>query len=1388
MNVNIYNNRSSGYVWGILFCLISTYAGAQYANLKFEELSTMEGLSSSTCLEVFQDKEGFIWVGTIDGLNKYDGYDFEIFRPELGNPSSISSNRINAITEDAIGNLWVGTANGLNVFNKERKAFCRISLQGEDVGLKARYLINTVFYDSAYNNLWVGTKNGLYRASLTGYRAMNGEQLAFKHFTHNSNNQHSLDDNDVSSIFSDAKGHIWIGSAGKYLNRFIRETETFERIFIDVEEAFELGHLPKSILVDEKDDFWIGNDLSKLVYWDRKRNTFELIASTENSIPIFELYLDDDQTKWVATDGYGLYILDKKGDILQHIENDPAVPFSLPNNQPSKILQDDEGIFWIATYNKGIAKLVLSKSEFGHYFYKAGSSEGLSTGIAQSVMQDNEGRIWIGTDGGGLNLFDENTSTFQYYQHQTGNQNTLSSDKILFLEESYDGSIWVCTWDGGINRFYPQNGDVKQYKHDPRNANSIGQNTVWCAAEDDQHRLWLGTQTAGLNVYLPKHDQFKRFTHQPDNPNSILSNFVFSLFIDSKQRLLIGTSAGMSVLDLKQLSDSKLEEVIFETVQDAGILGNRINFITEDHEHNIWLGTDLGLHKLSEKLELLKTYSVKDGLPSNLIIGIQEDEQHNLWLTTKSGISRLDISKESFENFNVNDGLQGMEFQSKSITKTQDERIMAGGINGFNIFDPAEVGGNYEGVQPIITSLKLFNEVINVGDTVDHKVLLTENIDQTDELVLNHDQGYITFEYVALYLQNPERVKYAYRMAGLEKEFVYDGKARAASYSGLAPGSYTFEVKAYLDGDLENAKVASIDIRVLPPLWKTWWAYVLYVLSFVIIAWLAIRFYVKIVREEKEHELDQLKLRFFINVSHEFKTPLTLILNPVDKILSAYNKPEAVRDSALVIQRSARRLLSLMNQLLDFRKMDLGKTPLELVKEDIVRFSKDTFLLFEDLAQSKSLNFKFESVPESLIGYFDPDKVEKILTNLLSNAVKFTDNGGSVFMTVRSQKKAGKDFAEITVSDTGIGFKKEQLKEVFSRFFHVDSSKTGTGIGLNFTKGLVEIHKGQIMVESEYQKGSTFIVLLPLDKHAYKGVQFKEMPSTYLQDTSAIRSTEYELAITDNQIYVDEALENQVDSKRPTVLIVEDNRELRLHLRNELRPQYKVREAAHGKEGLEKINKFYPDIVISDVMMPSMDMPEMDGFEMCRQVKTKLETCHIPIILLTARSLEEDRIEGYDTGADEYLPKPFNIGVLKARINNLLEAKKRLREKFSTISEMMASSEVANNTLDEAFLDKITKIILDNISDQDFRLEQLLKEVGMSRSQFYRKVSSLTGKNPSHFIRIIRLKYALGLLRKNQYSIKEIAYMSGFNSSAYFTKSFREHFGKAPNQYLSKIQ
>ncbi|GLR18463.1 hybrid sensor histidine kinase/response regulator [Portibacter lacus] len=1376
----------------ILFC--------QYNHLKFEKFSTEDGLASSTCVEIFQDADGFLWLGTIDGLNKYDGYNFTTYRPLLNSPHSISNNRIHSIIEDNSGHLWVGTSNGLNMFDKKLERFYRISLQDE-VQSDDQYeeVINDLHFDHSRNSLWVATKNGVFRSTLVGSDDENYLQPTFDHFTSDNSNERSIDNNDVTNIISDKLGQIWLLTSGDHLNQYNEASKDFDKVLIDAATINKLGQLPKSIMVDTDNNFWIGNNLSSLTIWNQKDNSFRQTNLVKEHIPIFDIYEDSNGVIWIATDGFGLYLLNKEGEIIQHVENNPQNPFSLPNNQPSKILEDKDGIFWLASYNKGVSKLALSTSLFNHHFYDPDGISSNSSAIAQSVMEDRNGNIWLGTDGNGLALFDKENSTYKAYHAKVNNTNSLSSDKILYLLDGKDGHIWICTWDGGLTRFNPETKTFTQYKNDASNPYSIGQNTVWHGVEDDENRLWLGTQTAGLNLFDPKTERFYKYLHVAGQAGSLISDFVFSLFIDSQNRLLVGTALGLNIIDLDQLSTYIPENLSFELLQEAKIHGNRINYITEDKHGNIWLGTDLGLHKLDSELQLLKTYTTANGLPNNLIVGIVEDHNGHLWITTKRGISKLNPATDSFKNFNTSDGVQGLEFQSKSIAKTSDGKILAGGINGFNYFDPDDIEQDLPSLKPIITDLKLYNESVKPEALFNKHQILEQSISQTESISLRHDENYITFDFLALNLLNPSRVQYAYRMLGLDDEFINVGSNRSANYPSLPPGRYTFEVSASLDGNWEKAEATSVQVHVLSPPWLSWWAYLLYALLISGLIWFGLRYYTKIVREEKERELDQMKLEFFINISHEFRTPLTLILNPVEKILTSYNNPQIVKSSSEVIHKSVRRLLSLVNQLLDFRKMDLGKTTLEVIEGDIVKFCNETFMQFEGLMIKKGLDFSFQANKNSIVSHFDPDKLEKIIYNLVSNAIKYTEPGGKVDLEVDliksdekksffSLKKDLEDVVEIRVKDTGIGFKKMQLKNVFNRFFHVDKNIAGTGIGLNFTKSLVELHGGEIAVESVYNQGSSFIVKLPINiriKDHVTKLNEREVLENYAFGRNAVTSAEYEFSIQNNQDHenkepTDQNEKTLSNEALPTLLIVEDNQELRTHLKIELSNFYKVREASNGVKGYELAVKHFPDIIISDVMMP-----KMDGFELCSKIKDNLETCNIPVILLTARILDEDKIKGFNTGADEYLPKPFSMYVLRARIKNLLEQKKRLREKFAALGGIVPASELTSNSSDQAFLDKSTQFVIDNINE-DFGLDELINHLGTSRSQLYRKINTLTGNNPSHFIRTIRLKYASQLLLRQQYSIKEVAYMTGFNSRAYFSKTFRELFDKTPKQFIEE--
>lgn len=1381
-----------------LFCLISNFLFSQYNNLKFENLSTSNGLSSSTCEEIFQDKEGFLWFGTIDGLNKYNGYEFEVFRSVLNDPTSISNNRITAIDEDNEGNLWIGTTNGLNLFNKQTNCFTRINLYKElSLSSSSQKVINDLFYDSINNDLWVGTNTGAIKISLSDYN-INKHNYHFSYYINNQSDINSIDNNSVNIIQKDNQNIIWLITKGEHLNRYNTKSDNFDRIYIKKKTPYILNHIPKKMFIDADGDFWIGNDLSNLILWNRKNNIFKHVSLTKQSIPVFDIYQDKKGMFWVSTDVNGLYLFDKKGEkitLKENILNDFSDPFSLPNNKPTKIFEDGKGIYWIGSYDKGVSKLDASNYLFGHYYYKPNNKDGLNQKTIQSVLEDSKERIWVSTYNGGLNLFDQKTKKFKHYSSKINNPKGLSSNKIMYTFEDSDKCIWICTLDGGVNRFHPDTNKFETFVHDEKDSLSIGQSSVWTGVEDTKKRVWFGLRTEGISIYDPHKKQFKNYKTGYGREKRLLSNSVLCMFIDSKNLLYIGTSLGLNVVDLNIIEEQLPGDIDFETVEVKEINGSGVNYVTEDHYGNIWVGSDKGVFKLNTKMELQESYSNQNGLPNNLVVGIQEDDNQNIWITTKGGLSLLNPKNHKFKNFNTHDGIQGPEFQSKSIFKTKDGRIIVGGINGFNIFYPDDIIiPTSVDLKPQITKFKLNNKTIFAGDIVDDRVLLNKGISDSRNITLNYDENYISFEFIALYFDNPEQVNYAYRMKGLDDEFIDIGSNRVVNLSNLEYGKYTFEVKASTIGHLETAQTVSVHIKILPPLWKTWWAYLIYFVLGGLLFWFILHYYTLKIQENQQHELDQLKLQFFVNVSHEFRTPLTLILNPVDKILSNINNnPEVIKSSAVSIQRSARRLLHLVNQLLDYRKMDVGMSPLQLEKGDFLKFSHDIFSLFKDLAFKKEIEYNFMSESDKIVILFDFDKVEKIITNLISNAIKFTNGGGKITVSIdnvspRSNRKKSfltkkgnlNEYIEITVEDTGVGLDKEQIKNIFSRFYNLDVTKTGTGIGLNFTKGLVELHGGEISVESNHQKGTKFIVKLPSNINE-KPEEVENVKNEFL--INSMKAVEYEMLISNDEVASEkqDSEANDGDTKKATILVVEDNKELRKHLIDDLKDIYIIKEAVNGEEGLKIVKKHFPDIVISDVMMP-----KMDGFEMCKQIKTELETCHIPIILLTAKTLEEDRVQGYEHGADGYLSKPFVTSVLKARINNLLESKRRLKQRFSELGGIFPSSEVTTNNIDEAFLDKATKIIIDNISDVDFKQDLLLKEMNIGRSQFYRKINSLTGSNPSNFIRTIRLRYASELLLKNNYSIKEVTHMSGFNSTAYFSKTFKELFDVTPSQFIEK--
>ncbi|GAF04660.1 hybrid sensor histidine kinase/response regulator transcription factor [Saccharicrinis fermentans] len=1053
--------------------------------------------------------------------------------------------------------------------------------------------------------------------------------------------------------------------------------------------------------------------------------------------------------------------------------------------------EDKSGNIWIGTFDSGINIFKKNDNLFVHIKDNYLPS-GMQNNRVRSIYQDSEQDIWIGTKvGGALSKFNRQTLSFTHYRHDPSDPFSISSDFIFCITEDRPGYLWVGT-SHGLNLFEKKTGKSKSFFPVPDNPKSINSGEIYALlkVEDD---LFIGTAAGGLNVLDTKKNVVTHYMNTPDS-NSISSNNIWVIKKDNKNNIWIGSENGLNLFHRETGVFTRFQN---NPEDSKSISDNDIKCIYEDNERNLWIGTIYGLNLMDSVNNTFTVYTTDDGLPGNYISSVLGDSLGYLWISTKKGLSRFNPETGTFRNFTVLDGLQDNEFSPNVQCKTKNGEMLFGGNNGFNIFHPDSISFDQKAPEIKLTDFRLFNKHVGI-DTPGSP--LKKHISRCNEITLSHEQTVLTIDYVAFNYYSPEKTQYAYIMDGFEKQWNYVGNKREATYTNLDPGTYVFRVKASNTDGLWNEEGVSLIINILPPLWKTWWAYSLYALSFILILLLIRHYSLKRIHEEKKREQDQQNLKFFINVSHEFRTPLTLIFTPIKKILSSNNIREC-KEAAQDINLSANKLIYLINQLLDLRKTDLGQLPLIAVKTDIVRYSHEIFNLFKGIGESKNISFIFQSSNSTIQAWFDPDKYEKILNNLLSNAIKYTGNGGELILSISrtdisdkktlinyQKKKEKRKYVEIKVQDTGIGLSKEQIKHIFERFYSRDASNTGTGIGLNYSKSLVELHSGHILVESELGKGSTFIVLLPLGNKHLKANQISKTNfnlNNYKFKLNQLESLEFDIAATDDfsehKNTVEEDIKLNPDNKLPLILIVEDNRKLRKQLKDELKNNYNIKEAINGKDGLEKVEKYYPDLIISDIMMPIMD-----GINLCHQIKTNIDTCHIPMVLLTAKNLAENKVEGFKTGADEYISKPFILSILKARIENLLESRKRLKKKYKSTSVLIPAKEVTSNNLDEQFLEKLTQIVLENIPDCNFSPTDLEKIMGVSRTKLYLKINSLTGNGTGNFIRDIRLKYAAELILQKKYRISEISFMAGFRSHAYFTKIFHDKFGITPLQYQKK--
>jgi len=1359
----------------ILFSLLVA-GGAAYCQVNdypFARLDIRDGLSDNHVNDIFKDSRGFIWIATNSGLNRYDGYSFRVYRHEDADPSSLSDDHVGRIFQGPEDKLYLSTGTGgLNVYDLSTEHF----VPKVDEYLKARHLLryglNSIVRGKEGQFYFIYNDSGIYR-----FEAGKGATPVLLN--------DARPDKTVSGIADakvDSSGGLWLSYGKGRLERIDLRTNrvTFQSDVLERKTSVPYGY---KMFIDSKDNIWLFAQGALWGLWELDHHTGNFLhfdkdsGSVRISEDIVNTVVEDDKGLiWIGTDQGGLDLLDRQKRTVRNLQHSDEER-SIPENTISVLYRDNTGGIWAGTLKKGIVYYQQNMLRFPLYRRQPGRAQSLPYDDVSCFTEDGKGNIWIGTDGGGLIYFDRSAQTFTRMQHKANDPNSLSSDVVLALVAGRDGRLWIGTYQGGLDCY-----DGKKIIHYRRRENdqgSLSDDRVYSLMEDKDGLLWVGTMAAGLDRFDKASGKF--YHNNVSMPYSIHSNYVSSLVEDSASNLWIGTAYGISVLI------RSTGKYMYFTNENSRLSDNIVFGMWCDHAGNMWAATRQGLSVMAPGRDTFQVFHTKDGLPSNIVLNVLEDKDHFLWVSTSGGLSKVAVTKEGDRfrikcvNFDEYDGLQGRDFNQNAAFRTSKGELLFGGPNGFNLFNPESIGRD-EHVPPVVlTGLQLYNKDVS----------LPLSVMKDSELVLSYDENNFTLEFAALSYINVRKNGYRYKLTGFDKDWMpTDGRSRKATYTNIDPGDYVFRVLASNSDGVWNDKGVTIRVIVKPPFWKTGFAYFIYAL--IVLAALYIG-RVRIIRRTKAkfalaeerrealrvHELDRMKIKFFTNLSHEFRTPLTLILSPVDKLIRGMDDPGR-RQLAMTIERNAKRLLHLVNQLLDLRKMEVNELKLSMRPGDIAGFIRTTVESFTDLAEERGIVFRYNTQLDHLPALFDKDKVERILFNLLSNAFKFTSTGGSVEAELAAVERDGQSvLLELKVRDTGIGIPSALQGKIFESFFQGETPghirNQGTGIGLAITREFVEMHGGTIRVESVPDKGSCFTVLLPVE--LVGGVSLEPQPAGMELHPAGMEPPHVEQP--ENPLPLSAGGE-----RRFKVLLVEDDDDFRFYLKDNLSALFIILEAANGKEGWQKTLAAQPDLVVSDV-----NMPLMDGLELSRKIKSDERVRHIPVILLTALSSEQDQLRALGMGVNDYISKPFNVEILVSRIRNLLEyrgtvedtAKKRVHIEPEDVA-------IGPGETPEDFIRQAADILEKNIANPDFSVDEWSRELGLSRTTLYKRILSATGTTPISFIRNFRMKRAAQLLEKTKHNVAEVAYMVGFNNPKYFARYFKEVYGMLPSVYQARTR
>lgn len=1340
-----------------------------------------KNLSSGSVQAIFQDEDGYMWLATNNGLNRFDGSRLESFYADARDSSTISSNSIVKIFQGPEGNLWLKNFERIvNVYLKDKGVFERDMDQISRQYQLRSSEISRVFEDSQ--------KRYWFLHPYEGISLLDSKLRETRYFFSKNSEEGTISSNLVTDIQEDPKGNFWLVHANGWID--IVSGKTFKVI-----KRIPLPHAKKDLpeysfemVIDHAGDAWVFcPDYAFGVFWvSGSTYTIESIDDTSE-----ELQLNNSLVKsvleyapgqiWVATDHGGINIIDTQENEVRYVLNQPENPQSLSHNAVYSLFLDNDGIVWVGTFKRGIDLYHPRLNRFGLIKREIDPENPIPRNDVNAIEEDSEGNLIVGSNGGGLWRYDPKSNDYlDGTQWENRGSKAPGSDAVVVdLLTDQSGTLWIGTYQRGLYKY-----DGKEFTHfeaDPGKSDALKDNNVWKIFEDSAGRLWVGTLREGLFLMDRENGTFTQY--RAEGQGIPLNNqYITGITEDMEGNIWVGGGRGIDVFHPEHGYQRYFSG---DASDDSGLSNANVSEMIRDSFGNIWISTGKGLFYYDESTESFKVFDQSSGLKNDFLVSLVPDKNGDLWLSSQNGLIHAAVNRDSrelslgFRYFTTGDGLQGDFFNKNAAFLSAGGKVYFGGADGISYLDPETFPFVEKEPQVKFTGFQLFNQPIGINEPINGRVLLEKPLDKTRSIQLKHHENVFTVAFSSLNYLNPEKSSFLYRLDGFSKNWASKEAAPfEITFTNLDPGTYTLQVRAASSDGVWGDEVASLSIEILTPFWLTPLAFLMYGLFFLLAFllfwkwWLSrerqrLRRAEEIKENKRLAELDQMKNRFFTNISHEFRTPLTLILAPIEKLLrdKKESAPEAFQ--LQTIQKNAQKLLQMVNQLLEVRKLENDSLKLVLTQGEMVTFMEEQVRSFQSLAIQQQIGLTFSSNVRNIPTSFDTDMMGKMITNLLSNAFKFTPANGEINVSLDFQQHSlEKGFLQIKVKDSGVGIGIEQLDRIFERYVTLGSHENqGTGIGLALVREYAKVHGGTARVSSLPGQGATFTVSLPL-----------ELTEGYL---------------IWEEFYMDAGKEELIASgtgfgapreELPTMLLVEDNPDLRQYLVEVLKDAYFIYQASNGKEALELAFRHLPDIILSDVLMP-----EMDGVAFCRAVKNDIKTSHVPVVLLTARTADEDQLLGLDSGCNLYLDKPFNLEILRSSLSNLLKEQERLQRRYRKLITVK-TSEAELESLDDKLMQKAVTLVEKEIDNPDFSVEILSKSMGMSRVHLYKKINSLTGQSPLEFIRAIRLQRAAQLLGMNQYTVAEVAYKVGYNNAKYFSKHFKANYGKIPSQYQKEIE